>query len=194
MIREDADSDAAGAEGGSGDRSAGGRSSAPKERVPLSPEKAWELLVERLSRREFTEREVLRYLKTRGVDAELGRSLVSRAVELGYLSNDRAARIWAREWAQRGQGALGIQRKLSLLKGVRVTLEQIQDWLSEGNRSPELERAVAWIERRYAGFREDEAARRRAFAALIRRGFSIDVAKAALRAAAAPGTEESEDA
>jgi SOS response regulatory protein OraA/RecX len=142
--------------------------------------KAWELLLARLSRREYTEREVQRYLRQRDIAPELVRALLARATELGYLSNERAARIWAREWAMRGQGAVGIQRKLALLKGVKVSLEQVQDWLSEGDREPELVRAHAWVTRLYAGYAAEPATRRRAFAALTRRGFSVDITKRVL--------------
>ncbi len=147
----------------------------------LDDEKVWELLLARLSRREHTFKELARYLKGKGAEPDQIDRLAARARELGYLSDERAARIWAREWALRGQGIEGIRRKLSLLKGVRATAEQIEEWLSDGQaRAPELERAVAWIQRRYAGFSTDEKLRRRAFAALVRRGFSMEIAKRAV--------------
>ena len=78
-----------------------------------------------------------------------------------------------------GKGPRYIQMKLKE-KGVSASLGQVTEVLDEVSGASQLETAREIVERRYSGFESDVSTRARAYQALLRRGFSHEIARHAL--------------
>jgi SOS response regulatory protein OraA/RecX len=127
----------------------------------------------------------------------------------GELCDARFAKALARHHEARGKGPAYIQAKLRE-KGVDRSVDSIRALLAESPgfgsgaerdlgparnfetgsdealtavenpKDRELRLAVAVVERRYPGFRTEQRERARAWQALLRRGFSLEIVKKAL--------------
>lgn len=143
----------------------------------------------RLGMREHSRAELCRWLKGRfGKEPEVVAQIdevVGRLVELELLSDDRYARMMTRHQFQRGKGPGYIQGKLRE-KGVSIETSTIRQWITEysgqGDGEAEIEQARRLIERRYQNHSSDKKVAQKAFGALVRRGFSFDIARKALKA------------
>jgi|GEM_PF-638724 len=161
-----------------------------------------ELALTRLSRSEVSEQTLYRYLLRKGALGEQAAREVARLVALGMVSDERVARALIRSQLLRGKAG-GVVRQYLGLKGVRLSDERwrllYEEAVSEvarsnsalgveqesldrtALRSAERERAQQLLERKYPRHGEDPKVARRAFAALLRRGFSMDVARSLVR-------------
>jgi regulatory protein len=142
-------------------------------------QQALELALKRLSLREHSARELEQYLKKKQIPAPIAAQTVERLKQEGTLDDRRYARAMTRGQAMRDKGPTYILMKLRQ-KGVRIELGEVRALFGETADLPELEMARRLVERRYPRAASDEKEFRRAFAALLRRGFSSDVARKAL--------------
>jgi regulatory protein len=132
---------------------------------PKSPR---QYLVRLLSRREYSEHELLQKLKTRDVPEEQARDAIEFVKLHGFQSDERYAASRARTLGAR-KGNRAIRREL-VSKGVDESA--IEDALPE--LGDELERALAAASR-FEGKLTDERERARLWRFLVSRGFSGDV-------------------
>ncbi|MEW6056252.1 MAG: regulatory protein RecX [Bdellovibrionota bacterium] len=140
---------------------------------------AQNLAYARLARREHSRLELYDYLKNKGVESSLARSLLDGFVEKGWINDERYAELLIRSEVRKGKGAHHIQRKLKA-KGISLDLAEIKRLSGEEDIETEVTRAQEIVERRYSEVAQDVAARRRAYQALLRRGFSFEVARQAI--------------
>ncbi len=131
-----------------------------------------------LARRDHTEAELIRKLGQKGFDQVTCAAAVARCRELGYLDDDRTARMMVAVLRRRGMGVHRIRSELRS-KGVpQPTIESLTAPEDEPARA--LETARAAIERKRPTFeRESDPAKRRAkiYRFLLSRGFSTDIAR-----------------
>ena len=141
---------------------------------------AFDLGAHRLTVREYSAREMVRYLLRKKFPKEVAELAVQQLVERRWLDDDRFARAVARSQVSRSKGPGAIRMKL-MQKGVAMDLSQAKALFSEASVSSELEIAREVVQKKYPRAMEDQKQRQRAFAALIRRGFSAQIAQAALK-------------
>src|SRR4051812_13427632 len=97
----------------------------------LTPEeKARTWALNRLSVRESSATDLVRFLTKKGIDRALADETVKALVAKGYVDDQRFARAMTRHQSQRGKGPLYVANKLRE-KGVRPDLTQIRDWMQE---------------------------------------------------------------
>ncbi len=114
------------------------------------------------------------------VSREAARAAAEKMEELGLLNDEAYARDLARElFTKKRWGPMRVRQELRL-KG--ISGELIEELLEEyGGKEPALENLRTVLERKYAGWQEDEKVRRRAFAALQRLGYPCDLIRHAMR-------------
>lgn len=140
---------------------------------------ALRMALRRLGTKEYSSAEMLSYLKRREVPEELAGEIVRVLVKDRMIDDLRYAKILVRSQAMRGKGPLYISNKLKQ-KGVKLDVSSIREWVAEALGTTEVEAARDIIERRYPDAANDPKAAARAFQALLRRGFTSDVARQAL--------------
>jgi regulatory protein len=140
---------------------------------------AYNLALNKLSRREHSRLEILQYLERKKADAEISRDVVQKLVQERLLDETRFAKMLALAQSNRGKGARYVHGKLRQ-KGISLDLDEVRNLLGEVSKRTELESAQQIVERRYPNSRTDKAEAARAFQALVRRGFSFDIARQAV--------------
>jgi len=146
-----------------------------------SSERALELALRHLGRRDRTEAELRRHLAARDVGAAQADAALAEVARMGYLDDARYARTFAEDRRNLdGWGAERIERKLLALG---VDREHIAAALGARDGTDELQAALELLRRRYrdvvpAGERERE----RALAMLVRKGYELELAYDAVRA------------
>ncbi|MCM2280040.1 MAG: RecX family transcriptional regulator [Oligoflexia bacterium] len=153
--------------------------------------KARELALRRLSLREHSAAELRTYLRRKGFAEGEADEAISELVTKGLIDDRRFARAFARAQVMRGKGPRQILAGLRA-KGVRIELAEVSRIYSEVSEVDELQAARQLLERRYPKAAQDFKERRRAFQALLRRGFSAEVARQCLRFSGASGDPESD--
>jgi SOS response regulatory protein OraA/RecX len=145
------------------------------------------LAMNRLSAKEYAAGEMKRYLRRKGVEKEEAQKIVDELVEKGLISDSRFSSAMAREQANRGKGPRFLQLKL-MQKGIRLNERQTKELFETAVPEAESEIIDRVLERRYPaliqGAREgqiDRKLQQRAFQGLLRRGFSSDTVKAAMK-------------
>ncbi len=145
-----------------------------------SEKKAFSLALRRLASRETSTLEMKEYLKKKGFSREDIETTVERLLEDKLIDDQRYARAMTRAVAAKGKGPMQVVAALRK-KGVELSLRQakalLQDEVSEWD---EVALARKTVERRYPDARTDPKAYRRAYQALLRRGFSPEVIKKSL--------------
>jgi SOS response regulatory protein OraA/RecX len=119
-------------------------------------------------------------LARKRVDPREAAEVVADLVRSGLIDDRRYARIIARSQASRGTGPRYVQQKLKM-KGVKIDVRELQTLLEETSGQDELSRAREIVERRYPQFAEDIKERKRAWDALLRRGFSMETVRKCLQ-------------
>jgi regulatory protein len=146
-----------------------------------SPEnQAFQAALRKLTRREQSTLEVRTFLRRREFPESAIEFALGRLKELRYLDDRRYAEALTRAVAARGKGPRAIQAKLRS-KGVALTAEEITELVEAAQGKGDLERAREIVERRYPDFQSDASEAKRAYDALIRRGFSFEIARRALK-------------
>jgi regulatory protein len=141
--------------------------------------RARELALKRLGTREYSRAELRTYLRGKGFGEEVIDACVERLGELGFVDDRRYARMLTRHQTLRGKGPRYVQQKLTQ-KGVRLEGDELAALIREVVPGDPAAQARQIVDRRYPGWREDRAVAGKAFQALVRRGFSFEVARRAL--------------
>jgi SOS response regulatory protein OraA/RecX len=141
------------------------------------------LAMHRLSVREYGSGEMRSYLKRKGVPAPEADQVVEELLQRKLLDDERYARVVARHQAFRSKGPDFVQMRLRQ-KGVSLSRQKVQEIFREvlpESAGSELEMARRVVERKYPRANIDQKEKAKAFAALARRGFSMDVIMKAFR-------------
>lgn len=145
-----------------------------RRRPELTPaQRALGLLV----RREHSRKELTRKLTTRGVEADEAQAVVQRMVAEGWQDDARFAELLVRSRANNGYGPLRILAELGMHGLDRDIITAAMD-AYDGDWT---ENARDLAQRRFPGRLEDRAIQRKAADFLLRRGFSGDQVRAAVR-------------
>ncbi|OFZ22914.1 MAG: hypothetical protein A2X94_14880 [Bdellovibrionales bacterium GWB1_55_8] len=139
-----------------------------------------QLALNRISARECSASDVRAYLKRKGVAAEVARETVEELVRAGYVDDERFSRAMLRTQAARDKGPAYIAAKLAA-KGVRRSGSDVRLIFEETAGVSEELLIQKVIARRYADKLGTPENRQRVFQSLLRRGFSPDAIRAALR-------------
>lgn len=134
-----------------------------------------------LEHRNHSKKELTEKIARTAASREAAQAATDRMEELGLLNDEAYARDLARELVVRKRyGALRVRQELRQ-KG--IDNELIDELLEQyGSEETALENIQAVLEKKYAGWEDDEKVRRRAFAALQRLGYSYDLIRRAMRA------------
>ncbi len=151
----------------------------PPEAAGRPPgERAFELALRALNRRERTSAQIRDWLEHRGFDAEVANAVVERLEDGGGLDDARFARLYAED--RRELDGWGEERIRAALTERGVASGLIEDALVCDES--DAERALAQLLARGRAL-DDDATRGKALAFLVRRGYSAEVAYGAVRAA-----------
>jgi regulatory protein len=132
-----------------------------------------------LNRRERTEAELLRALAAKGVEPAVAEDVVAELREGGYVDDASYARRFAAD--RRNLDGWGSERIERRLRSLGVAREHVAAALADRTPEDELGAAVALLERRFPAPPGDDRERERALGMLVRRGYELDLAHAALR-------------
>jgi regulatory protein len=143
-------------------------------------ERALELAVGHLGKRDRTEAEVRRHLAGKEVGEQAAATAVAELVRMGYLDDARYARVFAADRrALDGWGPERIERRLLALG---VDREHIAAAIGERDAETELGAALELLRRRCPTVPGNERERERALGMLVRRGYDLELAYDAVRA------------
>lgn len=134
-----------------------------------------------LEYRNYSKRELTEKIARTAASREAAQAAAGRMEELGLIDDWRFGEDYARElFSRKGYGA---RRAAQELRRKGLDQELVQE-LVEKYGSPEQsgENIRRVLEKKYPGWREDEKARRRAFAALQRLGYSYQEVREAMGA------------
>jgi regulatory protein len=144
------------------------------------PDDAYELALRALGYKERTESELRDWLAEREVaETEIEEVLVLLA-EAGAIDDASFARRYAED--KRELAGWGPERISRALEGRGVAVEHIEAALQGEGEERQLERAVELLRARGLGC-ADERGRERALGLLVRRGYPLELAYEAVRAA-----------
>jgi len=145
-----------------------------------SSERALELGIRHLNRRDRTEAELRRHLAGKGVGERDADAAVAEIARMGYLDDARYARTFAEDRRNLdGWGAGRIERRLLELG---VDREHVAAALGERGDEDELEAALELLRRRVRQPPASERERERALGMLVRKGYELELAYDAVRA------------
>jgi regulatory protein len=136
-----------------------------------------------LNARDRTVSEMLGQLERKGVEASTREQAIRTLGELGYLDDERFARMfiadkrelehWGEDRIRSGLLARGIDRDL-----VQTELDEVRD----SGEQTELDRALALLHRRFPDPPRERRERDRALGVLLRKGYDSELAHDALTA------------
>ena len=140
-----------------------------------------------LNRRERTEAEVRARLERGEVDGDEIELVIAELLELGYLDDARYARVftedkrsleaWGNERIARSLRERGVERGL-----IEAALAEDEDQGALGvGVDGEIERAIAFLGRRFPAGPAEPRDRERAFGVLARKGYESETASDAVR-------------
>lgn len=132
-----------------------------------------------LEYRNYSKRELTEKIARTAASREAAQAAAGRLEELGLIDDRRFGEDYAKElFSRKGYGA---RRAAQELRRKGLDQELVQE-LVEKYGSPEQsgENIRRVLEKKYPGWREDEKARRRAFAALQRLGYSYQEVREAM--------------
>jgi regulatory protein len=173
------------------------RREAADERPPPDGDAAMEIAVHFLGSRPRTRWELERRLRRANASDEVIEATLARLARLGYVDDIAFARWWAEQRDRHApRGRRMVEAELRQRGVARDVLERFRDEVPEagddtaGLPGTEAERALVALARHLRGrpLPDDRAALQRLGQFLIRRGFDPDIARAALREAAAKST------
>lgn len=148
-------------------------------------QKAMDRAVRALASRAHSEAEIVKKLEASGYEESIIAQVMAKLVEYGLVDDAAFARDWARARARRGMGRYRIAQELRM-KGIEGDMAEMA--LSAIDEDASFASAVALCEKHLR--RGDERAKKRAYDALIRRGYAYDVAKEALAQAEAENMDD----
>jgi regulatory protein len=131
--------------------------------------------------REYGAAEMREYLVGKDFSEEVAAEIVAELERESAIDDRRYAAVIVRHLGLRGKGPRFILARLRQ-KGVALPLSEIQAMFDENLPSGELESARKVVERRYPSAWSDLKTKQRAYQALLRRGFSAEIARKCLKA------------
>ena len=142
-------------------------------------ERALELGLRHLNRRDRTEGELRRHLAGKGVGEREADAAIAEIARMGYLDDARYARTFAEDRRNLdGWGAERIERRLLELG---VDREHVAAAIGERDGDGELEAALELLRRRFRDAPASERERERALGMLVRKGYELERAYDAVR-------------
>lgn len=145
-----------------------------------SDERALELAVGHLGKRDRTASEVRRHLAARDIGTNAAEAAVAELERMGYLDDARYARAFAEDRrALDGWGPERIERRLLELG---VDREHVAAAIGERDGEAELEAALEMLRHRCRDVPSNERERERALGMLVRKGYDLELAYDAVRA------------
>ncbi|MGH2898623.1 MAG: regulatory protein RecX [Solirubrobacteraceae bacterium] len=143
-------------------------------------ERALELALRHLNRRDRTEAELRRHLAGRDVGEKAADHAIAEVVRMGYVDDARYARVFAEDRRTLdGWGAERIERRLLALG---VDGEHVAAAIGAREGADELQAALELLRRRCRDVPAGERERERALGMLVRKGYDLDLAYDAVRA------------
>jgi regulatory protein len=147
-------------------------------------DRARQLALRRLTVREYGSNELKSYLNRKGISEEVAAATVESLCQEKWIDDQRFIRTVTRAQAGRGKGPLAVAHKLKQ-KGITADLNDLRTHFEESVGESEDEISRRWLERKFPeGFPSTPAGARdraRAYAGLIRRGFSAEVVSRLIR-------------
>jgi regulatory protein len=156
------------------------RSRRSRSRRRRLPDEAYELALKALGYRERTESELRGWLAERGVEEAEIEEVIALLAEAGAIDDASFARRYAED--KRLLAGWGPDRITRALEGRGVAPEYIEAALGAEDDSAELERATSVLLDRGLSC-GSERERERALGLLVRRGYPLELAYEAVRAA-----------
>lgn len=145
-----------------------------------SAERALELGLRHLDRRDRTEAELRRHLAAKDVGQTEADAAIAEIARMGYLDDARYARTFAEDRRNLdGWGAERIERRLLELG---VDREHVAAALADRDGEGELDAALQMLRRRFGDPPASERERERALGMLVRKGYELELAYDAVRA------------
>ena len=145
-----------------------------------SDDRALEVAVGHLGKRDRTETEIRRYLAGRDIGERAADAAVVELVRMGYLDDARYARAFAED--RRALDAWGPERIERRLLGLGVDHEHITAAIGVRDGETELDAALELLRRRCRVVPANERERERALGMLVRKGYDLELAYDAVRA------------
>jgi len=145
-----------------------------------SDDRALEVAVGHLGKRDRTETEIRRYLAGRDIGERAADAAVAELVRMGYLDDARYARAFAED--RRALDAWGPERIERRLLELGVDREHIAAAIGVRDGETELEAALELLRRRCRVVPANERERERALGMLVRKGYDLELAYDAVRA------------
>ena len=143
-------------------------------------ERALELGLRHLNRRDRTEAELRRHLAAKDVGEVETDAAIAEIARLGYLDDARYARTFTEDRRNLdGWGAERIERRLLELG---VDPEHVAAAIGACDGERELEAALELLRRRFRDPPASERERERALGMLVRKGYELELAYDAVRA------------
>ncbi len=143
----------------------------------VNSRRAFNKAIELISRREHSRKEIITKLTQRSY-GDVADETADELERLGYLDDERFARMYANELKQRKtMGKRRISQEL-YIKG--ISRDIIQDVLDEIEENP-CEEIIEVINQKYYRYLDDEKGRNRAINGLVRLGYSYSDIKNALK-------------
>jgi len=143
-------------------------------------ERALELAVGFLGRRDRTAAEIRRHLAAKDVGARATEAAVAELERMGYLDDARYARAFAED--RRALDAWGPERIERRLLELGVDREHVVAAIGERDGEFELEAALELLRRRCRAVPSNEREREQALGMLVRKGYELELAYDAVRA------------
>lgn len=133
-----------------------------------------------LEHRSHSKKELTEKIARTAASREAAQAAADHMEELGLLDDETYARDLARDlFLRKRYGAMKVKQELKL-KGIDGEL--IDELLEQyGGEEAAMENIQAVLDKKYAGWEEDEKTRRRAFSALQRLGYSYGLIRQAMR-------------
>jgi len=129
-----------------------------------------------LGSRNFSKQEMIKRLTLKGESQANAEETVEWLCELGYIDDSGYATLIVRHYTQKGYGTARIKDEL-YKRG--IDREIWDEKLAEADESETGDAALEFLKKKLRGS-DDEDDLKRAFNALVRRGFSFDEARAAV--------------
>ena len=132
-----------------------------------------------LEYRNYSKRELTEKIARTAASREAAQAAAGRMEELGLIDDRRFGEDYARElFSRKGYGARRVAQELRRKGLDQELVQELVEKYGSPEQSGENIRRV--LEKKYPGWREDEKARRRAFAALQRLGYSYQEVREAM--------------
>jgi regulatory protein len=143
-------------------------------------ERALELALCHLGKRDRTAAELRRHLAGKEVGERAAEAAIAEVARMGYVDDARYARTFAED--RRNLDGWGPERIERRLLALGVDPELIAAAIGERDGAGELEAALGLLRRRCRGVPASERERERALGILVRKGYDLELAYDAVRA------------